>query len=286
MSLRLGATRLPLGDVTHVMAVVNLSPESRNAHSVAASPAAALELSRRYRHAGAAIIDLGAQSSHYEAPTLTSAEEIARLLPALELLVADGFAVSVDTWKPAVAEAALAAGAVMVNDTGGTGDPDMRRLLARTGAAAVVTYVEGANPHDVGEISISPDKAEATAAWLAERLARLAEEGVTNLVVDPGIALNYRGDYLAYTALQLEVIRRIDVLRRLGRPVLVPIPRKREDHRVAAYITMALEHGADLIRVHDVDIACDLVRLFGREAGPAGADGLPAEGRGGPALGG
>lgn len=264
--LDLGEAHLEFGAVTHVMAVVNLSPESRNLHTVASTPAAALELARRHRDQGAVIIDLGAQSSHFEAPTLEPREEIARLLPAVEALAADGFLVSVDTWKPEVAKAALAAGAVMVNDTGGGGDPAMRRLLASTGAATVVTYVEGAHPHDVGEVILSPDKAKTTAAWLEARLERLAGAGVTNVVVDPGIALNYRGDYLAYTAIQLEVIRSLDALRWLGRPVLVPIPRKREDHRVAAYITMALEHGADLIRVHDVGMACDLVRLFGREA--------------------
>lgn len=266
MNLLLGRRALTFGGVTHVMGVVNLSPESRNAHSVAPTPQAALALARRHREHGALIVDLGAQSSHFESLTLTPDEELARLLPALELLVADGFLVSVDTWKPAVAEAALSAGAVMVNDTGGANDQEMRKLLARTGAAAVVTYVEGAHPHDVGEILIRADKAEVTAAWLAERLETLAREGVTNLVVDPGIALNYRGDYVAYTAMQLEVIRRLDTLRRLDRPILVPVPRKREDHRVAAYIAMALEHGADLIRVHDVEMACDLVRLYGRQA--------------------
>jgi hypothetical protein len=66
--------------------------------------------------------------------------------------------------------------------------------------------------------------------------------------------------------MQLQVIRSLEVIRALGRPILVPIPRKREDHRVAAYITMALEYGADLIRVHDVEEACDLVALFDRAA--------------------
>ncbi|MEX1272150.1 MAG: hypothetical protein WEB55_06845, partial [Acidimicrobiia bacterium] len=92
----------------------------------------------------------------------------------------------------------------------------------------------------------------------------LAHAGVTRTIVDPGISINYRGDYSAYTRMQLEVIRDLDTIRSLGRPVLVPIPRKKEDHRVAAYIALALDHGADLIRVHDVAMACDLVELFGR----------------------
>lgn len=263
--LRLGGTELALGGVTHVMGVVNLSPESRNAHTVASDRFEAREMARRYRDAGARVIDLGAQSSHYESPTLPTTEELARMLPALELLVDDGFLVSVDTWKPEVAKAALAAGAVMINDTGGLRDPVMRNVVAGSDAAAVVVYVEGSHPHDVEDLAITADKAELVAAWFRDQLADLAAAGLTRLVVDPGIAINYPADYEAYTRMQLEVIRRLDAFTELGYPVLVPIPRKREDHRVAAYITLALEYEADLIRVHDVEWAYDLIRLFDRQ---------------------
>ena len=84
------------------------------------------------------------------------------------------------------------------------------------------------------------------------------------MIVDPGIALSYRGDYVSYTQMQLAVIADSEHLRLLGKPVLIPIPRKRDGHRVAAYISLALEHRADIIRVHDVAMACDLARLFGR----------------------
>jgi dihydropteroate synthase len=127
-------------------------------------------------------------------------------------------------------------------------------------------YIEGANPHDVGEVEIRQDKAGYTADWMRGRLHELETAGVTQTILDPGISINYRGDYDAYTRMQLEVIRGLGELKALGRPVLVPIPRKREDHRVAAYITLALENGADMIRVHDVSMACDLVRLYDRMA--------------------
>lgn len=263
-TLQLGTHRLAIGGVTHVMAVINLSPESKNASSVAASPAEALERAQRYRDLGASIIDLGGQSSHYDNPTISVAEESGRLLPAVEILVGDGFLVSVDTWKPEVAAACIAEGAALINDTGGLADPAMRRAVAAGGAGAIVMYVEGANPHDVGEITISDRKADLTAEWMTARLAQLASEGIDHTILDPGIAINYRGDYQAYTRMQLEVIRNLHAIQALGRPVLVPIPRKQEDHRVAAYISMALEYGADLIRVHDVEMACDLARLYGR----------------------
>jgi dihydropteroate synthase len=262
--LRLGTHELRLGGVTHVMAVINLSPESKNRRSVAESPSAALAMANAYREAGASIIDLGGQSSHYENETIPWEREAERLIPTVRMLVAEGFAVSVDTWKPEVARLCVEEGAVLVNDTGGLTDPGMRAVVADSGLAAIVMYIEGDHPHAVGEVEIREDKASATALWMQGRLDELASIGITETILDPGIAINYRGDYLAYTAMQLDVIRRLHRIKDLGRPVLVPIPRKQEDHRVAAYITMALEHEADLIRVHDVEMACDLASLFGR----------------------
>ncbi len=84
------------------------------------------------------------------------------------------------------------------------------------------------------------------------------------LLLDPGIAINYPGDYSAYTRLQLDVIRRLAELRRLGRPVLVPIPRKQTLAATLGYVTLSLEHGADVVRVHDVADAVTLVELFER----------------------
>ena len=255
---------LPLGEVTHVMGVINNSPESKNLHTVAWSVEEVLLMADRYRAWGATLIDLGGQSSHFDNPTLDAEEEITRVVPAIEALVVEGHVVSIDTWKPEVASAAVAAGAAIVNDTGGLADPTMRRLVADSGVAAVAVYVEGANPHDVGEVEIRADKAEQTADRFEALLRELAVDGIDNVILDPGIALNYRGGYKAYTRMQLGVIADSAHLKALGKPVLIPIPRKRDGHRVAAYISLALEHEADIIRVHDVAMACDLARLFGR----------------------
>lgn len=262
--LRLGNTELPLGDVTYVMGVINLSPDSRNTHTIARSVDEALLMADRYRRWGATLVDVGGQSSHFENETIATADEVSLVVPAIEALAAEGHLVSIDTWKPDVAEAAVAAGAVIINDTGGLADPGMRQVVASTRAAAIAVYIEGDNPHAVGEIEISDAKAAATAQGLAGLLGTLEESGITNVIVDPGIALNYRGDYEEYQRMQLEVIMQSGHLRRLGRPLLIPIPRKRDAHRVAAFISLALEHDADIIRVHDVALACDLARLFRR----------------------
>ena len=246
------------------MGVVNVSPDSKNTHTVARGVDEALMMAERYRDWGATLIDLGGQSSHLDNPTIEAIEEISRVVPVIEAMAAEGHLVAIDTWKPDVAAAAIKAGAVIVNDTGGLADPEMRSVVADSGVATIAVHVEGDNPHDVEEVEIRPDKAEVTAAGFRLLLEELASEGIENVILDPGIALNYRGDYVAYSRMQLEVIAGSDQLRDLGKPVLIPIPRKRDGHRMAVYIGIALEHRADIIRVHDVAMACDLVRLFGR----------------------
>jgi dihydropteroate synthase len=263
-SIQLGDVALPLGDLTYVMGVINMSPDSKNLHTVAHSVDEALLMADRYRTWGGSLIDLGGQSSHFDNPTIDEVDEISRVVPVIEALAAEGHLVAIDTWKAEVARAALDAGAVIVNDTGGLRDPEMRSLVAETGAAAIAVYVEGSNPHDVGEIEIRVDKARHTAQEFAGLLEDLEGEGIRNVILDPGIALNYRGDYEAYTRMQLEVIASSEELHRLGAPLLIPIPRKRDFHRVVAYMALALEHRADIIRVHDVAVACDLAKLFGR----------------------
>ena len=116
--LELGKTSLPLGDATYIMGVLNVSPDSKNTHTVAPNLDQALVMAERYRAWGATIIDIGGQSSHYDNETIADQEEIDRVLPAIEALAADGHLLSIDTWKPGVAREAVAAGAVIVNDTG------------------------------------------------------------------------------------------------------------------------------------------------------------------------
>ena len=246
------------------MGVINVSPESRNVHTVARSVDEALLMADRYRTWGASLIDLGGQSSFLENPTIEAADEVSRVVPVIEALCSEEHIVSIDTWKVEVAEAAVAAGAVIVNDTGGLAEQAMRHLVARSDVAAIAVHVEGPNPHAVEEIEVREDKAEHIASLFRALIEDLSRTGIDNVILDPGIALNYRGDYKAYTRLQLEVIADSRHLRTLGKPVLIPIPRKRDGHRTAVYIGLAVEHEADIIRVHDVAMACDLVELFGR----------------------
>lgn len=249
------------------MGVINVSPESENKHTVATSPREAVALAERYRDWGADLIDVGGQSSHWKNPTLDPVEEGWRLAPVVEALAGRGFLVSVDTWKPEVAAVAVDAGAAIINDTGGLRSPAMVELVSRSGVAAVAVHVDAEHPHAVDEIALLGDRAATTAAEFARLLGGLPSGVTERVIIDPGIAINYRSDYTAYTRLQLEVIRHADEFEKLNRPLLIPIPRKRDIHWVSAYIAMALEHGADMIRVHDVAIASELTRLWDRRVG-------------------
>lgn len=246
------------------MGVINVSPDSKNTHTVARSVDEALAMADRYRQWGASLIDLGGQSSHLDNPTIVAADEIARVVPVIEAMSAEGHLVAIDTWKAEVAESAVEAGAVIINDTGGLAESTMRDVVRRTDVAAIAVYIEGLNPHAVGEVEIRDDKAQRIANGFHDLLEELAADGIKNVIVDPGIALNYRGDYEAYSRMQLDVIAGSALLRSLGRPLLIPIPRKRDGHRLAVYMGLAIEHEADIMRVHDVAMACDLVRFFGR----------------------
>lgn len=255
---------IEFGHRVHVMAVVNLSPESNVKCSVVDSPAAALERGRQCRDWGATIIDLGAQSSHFDVAELSPAEELDRLLPALDLLVADGLVVSVDTWKPDVARVALEHGAAILNDTGGLQDVAMLDVIAENPVPAVVMYIEGANPHAVNAIEVVTDKTDQITARFQDRATALADRGITQLLLDPGLSINYRSDYLAYSRQQMDVIRGVPEIKTLGFPVMIPVPQKRDNHNwMMSYLTLSLEYGADVLRIHDVQAACELARLWG-----------------------
>ena len=254
------------GTSTHVMSVINLSPESKNRDTFSDSPEDTVARATRHRDLGATIIDLGAQSSHFENPELEPEVEMARLLPHLESLVEAGFVVSVDTWKPAVATAAIAAGAAIINDTGGS-KAGMLEAVAGAEVGLVAMYLEGTTPLAVGPASMTADKALETRVRLETQLTSIRGAGIRYPITDPGIGISYRSDYDDYTRQQLRVIRGLPLLRSLGPPVLVPVPRKAEAARVSAFMALSLEYGADIIRVHDVEMACDLVDLFGRRVG-------------------
>jgi dihydropteroate synthase len=229
---------------------------------------------------GADLIDVGAESGvTYSAVSAPEAER-ERVVPLVQRLVAEGVTVSVDTFKPAVARAALAAGAAMVNDVSGLADPGLAEVAAGAGAALVVMHTRAAPKrkaaHDYGG-----DVAADVLEFLRERCALARERGVPEdaLVVDPG------PDFAKTPAESVEVLRALPRLHELGRPVLLAVSRKyflgavsgREPaDRLAgtlAAVAYGVAAGAAVVRVHDVAATVEHLRtwrvLHGLEPMPA-----------------
>ena len=245
---------LDWGTKTYVVAIVNATPDSFSGDGVAGNPEAAADAALAAVEAGADLIDVGAESTRPGHAPITVEEELARLLPVLGAVAARvAVPISVDSSKAAVAEAALAAGASVVNDVRGfTADPELATVVAAHGIPAIVMHDAAPNPtHDL----ISEIVRE-----LSRRLDRALAAGVAweQLIVDPGFG--FGKDWRQ----NLELLRRFAELRVLGRPVLLGASRKSTISRVlglpesdrvegtTATTALAIAGGADLVRVHDV----------------------------------
>lgn len=251
------------GGVT-LMGVINRSPESANRDVYAADPDAALVLARRFAADGVEVVDVGGQSTNYENPRVAVEEELDRLIPTVEALAGEGHVVSVDTFRVEVAEAALDAGAAMLNDTSGLKDEDMMALVADRAVPVVLMHLEGEQPLEVGEYDDGAGKPDRIAASLRGRLESLAAAGVGSVIVDPGTGISYRSDYDRYSQAQFEIAEHLGALTRLGCPVLYAVPRKTDRHRNVALAALAMASGAAMLRIHDVGMISDVAWLMRR----------------------
>ena len=217
---------------------------------------------------------------------MSADEEAARVTPVIERVVAElDVLVSVDTCKPEVAEAAIAAGAHLVNDVSGLRDARLAALCAATGAALVVMHTRVAPKGTLLDPGFYDDVVDDVRDFLAERMAMAQAAGVQpeQLMLDPG------PDFAKTPAQTVAVLRRLDLLHALGRPLLLPVsrkdflgaitgrePREREAATLAA-VGWAADAGAHVLRVHDVTAAADFLAVRAvlrgdRALGPA--DGL------------
>ena len=251
------------GAKTHVMAILNLTPDSFSGDGLGGNADAALTAALRAVDDGADILDLGAESTRPGHGPISEDEELARLLPALGGIRArTDVLLSVDTSKAAVAAEAIAAGADLVNDVRGfTADPEMAAVVAQAGVPAVIM-------HDVPP-EHEDDLMTSILRELSRRLDRAVAAGVVweRLIVDPGFG--FGKDWRQ----NLELLRRFGELKALGRPILAGTSRKSmigrvlgvpEDDRLegtAATVSLAIAGGADIVRVHDVRAMVRVARM-------------------------
>lgn len=242
------------GAKTYVMAIVNATPDSFSGDGVAGNCEAAVAYAMAAERAGADIIDIGAESTRPGHTPVPADVELARLLPVLTAVRQQvNLPISVDTSKAAVAEAALKAGANLVNDVRGfTRDPELAAVVASFGVPAVLMHDVPPEP--------GVDLVASIVRELSRRLDLALAAGIAwdKLIVDPGFG--FGKDWRQ----NLELLNRLDALRALGRPVLVGLSRKSTIGRVLglpeqdrlegtlATTALAIARGADIVRVHDV----------------------------------
>ena len=256
------------GRRTYVMGVINLTPDSFSGDGLGGDVRAAVELARRFEGEGADFLDLGAESTRPGHRPVPEAEELRRLLPALEAVAARvGIPVSVDTWKSGVARAALAAGARMVNDVWGLqADPGIAAAAAEYGAGLVLMHNQQGHYY--------ADLLEGIIGGLRRSVDVALAAGVPrgNLIVDPGIGFGKTADQNIETLRQLRRLSRWDA-GGLGLPLLVGTSRKSTIGRLldlppeeraegtAATVALAIAAGADIVRVHDVPAMARVCRV-------------------------
>jgi dihydropteroate synthase len=221
---------------------------------------------------GADVLDVGGESTRPGAEAVDAAEELRRVTPVVEALAGgDGLPVSIDTSKVAVAEAALDAGAAMVNDvTALRAEPDLAALCAARDCEVVLMHMLG-DPRTMQENPVYDDVVDDVKAFLAERLTFAVDAGIAEEKVwlDPGIGF---GKTLEHN---LELLRRLGELRGLGRPLVVGTSRKSfigkidgsgVDDRIGGTLAssvLAAAEGADVLRVHDVAETAQAMRMAG-----------------------
>lgn len=252
-----------------VMGIVNLTPDSFSGDGLGNDLERAVAHARRQMEAGADILDLGAESSRPGAVPTPLAEELDRLLPVLERIVGWGVPVSVDTYKPQVMLAALAAGAAMINDIAGLRDPEALAVAAESDCGLCLMHMLG-EPLTMQAAPAYGDVVAEVEAFLVERVAACRAVGIAaeRITVDPGFGF---GKTLEHN---LALFRALPMLADRGWPVLVGVSRKSmlgaitgrpAESRLPAGIAaavLAAQRGAAILRVHDVAETVDALAVW------------------------
>jgi len=269
-TLRAGDRSLELGARPWLMGILNATPDSFSDAGAPADLDARVAQARALLDAGADVIDVGGESAITNRPAVDVAEETARVVPLIERVAGElGALVSVDTYKPEVAEVAVDAGARIVNDVSGLRDERLADVCARTGAGLVVMHTRAAPKQRLQDPGLYADVLADVAGFLRERMAAAVARGVDReqLLLDPGL------DFAKTPAQTIALLRRLDVLHELGRPLLLAVSRKdfigavtgRSPRGRDAGTLAAIAHGADagghVFRVHDVAAAKDFLAV-------------------------
>jgi len=264
-----------------IMGVINVTPDSFSDGGLFLEARAAVEHGRRLVEEGATILDIGGESTRPGSDPIPAEKELERVMPVVEGLAGGGARLSIDTTKSAVARAALDAGATIVNDVSAFRfDPELPAVVAESGADCCLMHMLG-KPRTMQDDPRYDDVVSEVKAFLEERLSFATDEGVheERVWLDPGIGFGKTVEH------NLELLRRLDEIVAIGRPVVIGTSRKSflgklaggrgQTDRVPGTIAtnvLALERGATIFRVHDVAQNADALNVaaatFRLDVGP------------------
>lgn len=259
-----------LGERPWLMGIVNATPDSFSDAGIHQTLEGRVRLAGSLLAAGADVIDIGGESGVTNQPPVDPDEEIERVVPLIERVAGElGALVSVDTYKPAVARAAVDAGAAIVNDVSGLRDPVLAEVCARTGAGLVLMHTRAAPKQKLLDPALDGQVVGDMEEFLAQRMTLALERGVSfeQLLLDPG------PDFGKTPAQTVETLRALPSLHALGRPVLLAVSRKdfvgaitgRPPRARLAGTLAAVGHGVDagahVLRVHDVADVADFLAV-------------------------
>lgn len=274
MRVRAAGRHLALGrDRPAIMGIVNVGDDSVADPLKLWSLEDQLRVAQAQLSAGAAIIDIGAQSGRTDTGLIPVEREIELLCPLVQALAGEGAVVSVDTWRAPVAQAAVQAGARIINDVSGLADPDLAVVAAKTGAALVLMHTRAAPK--TASFPGYEDPVADVKSMLDALIERALAAGVQQeqLIIDPGL------DFAKTPQESVEVLRRLGELQSFGRPLLLAVSRKYflgmltgrgPVDRLAgtlAALSFGVDAGAQIVRVHDVEQACDFLAVRAALAG-------------------
>jgi dihydropteroate synthase len=243
-----------------IMGVINLSPDSWYRESVCLTGESAIHRGLVLRAQGAALVDLGAESTLAHANRVDEASQTSKLLPVIKGLRAEGVLVSVETYDPAVAQAAFEAGANVLNLTGLDCQEELFRLVAANDAAVILCHVQGRNVREVADFDLSADPVSIMREQFARQIELAGQQGVGKIILDPGLGFYYRNlqDSAVRVRHQMTVFLNTFRLRDLGFPICHALPHAfeffREEVRSAEpfFAVLAALGKTDLFRTHEV----------------------------------
>ena len=256
----LGAHRFDFAKGPYLMGVVNMSADSWYRESVVLNAEAAIRRGRVLREQGAAIIDVGAESTLSHAALVDDAAQESALVPVVRELASAGICVSVETYHPKVTTACLKAGAKVLNLTGTAASEEIFREVADFDAGVIICFVQGDNVREVGELDLGHDPVGRLYDFFARQIELATNAGVSRIWIDPGLGFYYPNlqDSGARVRHQMQIFLNSFRLRALGWPVCQALPHAFEcfedEVRVAEpfFAVLALLGQASLLRTHEI----------------------------------